>query len=169
MLTFRKSKYGFFLAPNSIVVGDVLLGEDSSVWFNAVIRGDVAAIRIGKRTNVQDGVVIHCDTGEPNTIGDDVTIGHSAIIHGTSVGDGTLMGMGAKLLGRTVVGRECLIGAGAVLSPGTVVPDRSVVMGIPGRVVRPVSEKDLEYMRWLPAHYVELAKKYAGDGFRSVE
>ena len=159
------SSTGVYSAPNAVIVGDVTIGADSSVWFNAVIRGDVAPIVIGKRVNVQDGVVIHCDTGIPNTIGDDVTIGHGAIVHGTSVGDGTLIGMSATLLGRTQIGKECLIAAGAVVPPGLVVPDRMCVMGVPGRIVRPVTEEELEYMRWLAPHYVELAQQYAEGKF----
>src|SRR5256885_16724471 len=103
-MRFTRSSTGVYSAPNAIIVGDVTIGEGSSVWFNAVIRGDVAPIVIGKRVNVQDGAIIHCDTGFPNTIGDEVTIGHGAIVHGTSVGDGSLIGMSATLLGRTRVG-----------------------------------------------------------------
>src|SRR5438477_7693195 len=127
---FIRTPAGVYTAPNFVIVGDVTIGADSSVWFSAVIRGDVAPIVIGKRVNVQDGAVIHCDTGFSNTIGDDVTIGHGAIVHGTSVGDGTLIGMSATLLGRTQIGRECLIAAGAVVPPGLVVPDRMCVMGV---------------------------------------
>ena len=112
---------------------------------------------------MQDGAVIHCDTDVPNTIEDDVTIGHRAIVHGAFVGRGTLIGMGAILLGRTRIGRECLVAAGAVVPPGLEVPDRMVVMGVPGRIVRPVSEKDLKYMRWLSGHYVELAERYTRE------
>ena len=141
------------------------IGADSSVWFNAVIRGDVAPISIGRRVNVQDGAVIHCDTDVPNTIGDDVTIGHGAIVHGMSVGDGTLVGMHATLLGKTRIGRQCLIAAGAVVPPGLVVPDRRCVMGVPGRIVRPITDDELKYMQWLPPHYLELAKEYQKGRF----
>lgn len=165
--TFHRTPEGVYFASNATIIGDVEVGQDSSVWFGAVIRGDVARITIGQRVNVQDLVVIHCDSDVPNTIEDDVTIGHSAIVHGQSVGAGSLIGMGAKLLSRTRVGRNCLIGAGAVLAPGTVVPDGSVVMGVPGKIVRPVGEADLKYMQWLPPHYVELAvslSRYPGRG-----
>jgi len=166
-MRFIRTPSGVYCAPSAVVVGDVTIGADSSIWFNAAIRGDVAPIVIGKRVNVQDGVVIHCDTGFPNTIGDDVTIGHGAIVHGTSVGDGSLVGMGAKLLGRTEIGKECLIAAGAVVPPGLKVPDRMCVMGVPGKIVRAVTEKELEYMRWLAPHYLELAKGYAEGKFHS--
>ena len=124
------------------------------------MRGDVAPIRIGQRVNVQDHACIHCDTGIENVIEDDVTIGHGAIVHGTHVGQGSLIGMGATLLGRTKIGRECLVAAGAIVPPGLEVPDRMVVMGVPGKIVRPVKEDELKYMRWLVPHYVELAEKY---------
>lgn len=164
-MRFTRSSSGVYSAPNAVIVGDVTIGEGSSIWFNAVIRGDVAPIVIGKRVNVQDGAVIHCDTGFPNTIGDDVTIGHGAIVHGASVGDGTLIGMSATLLGRTQIGKECLIAAGAVVPPGLVVPDRMCVMGVPGKIVRAVTEEELKYMRWLAPHYLELAEKYERGEF----
>lgn len=169
MSSFRKTASGVYLADSCTVLGDVLIGADSSVWFGAVVRGDVAPIRIGRRVNVQDLVVIHCDSGVPQEIEDDVTMGHSAIVHGALVGAGSLVGMGAKLLGRSRVGRECLIAAGAVVAPGMVVPDRKVVMGVPGRVVRDVNDDDLKYMRWLPAHYADLAAKHATGAFAPFE
>jgi carbonic anhydrase/acetyltransferase-like protein (isoleucine patch superfamily) len=160
MPLFTRTPAGYYLAHNATVTGDVTIGEDSSLWFNAVVRGDVAPVTIGRRVNVQDGSVIHCDSGVPNDIEDDVTIGHRAIVHGMFVGQGTLVGMGAILLGRTRIGRECLVAAGAVVPPGLVVPDRMLVMGVPGRVARPVNEDDLKYMRWLSGHYVKLAARY---------
>jgi carbonic anhydrase/acetyltransferase-like protein (isoleucine patch superfamily) len=165
MPLFTKFRDGSFRAFNVTIVGDVTAGAESSFWFNAVVRGDVAAVRIGRRTNVQDSAVIHCDTGVPNEIGDDVVIGHGAIVHGQAIADGSLIGMGATLLSRTIVGRECLIAAGAVVPPDLVVPDRMVVMGVPGKIIRPVREKELEYMRWLRGHYVELAQKYLSGAF----
>src|SRR5688572_4373406 len=164
MPLFTRTRGNYFVSHNSTIVGDVTIGELASFWFNAVVRGDVAPVTIGKRVNVQDGVVIHCDTGVPNVIEDDVTIGHGAIVHGAFVGQGTLIGMGSVLLSRTRIGRECLIAAGAVVPPDLVVPDRHLVVGVPGRVARPIGEKDLEYMRWLTGHYVELADRYAGGG-----
>jgi carbonic anhydrase/acetyltransferase-like protein (isoleucine patch superfamily) len=161
---FRETPAGAYLAYNSTVTGEVSLGAESSVWFTAVIRGDVAPVVIGNRVNVQDGAVVHCDTGVSNIIEDDVTIGHRAVVHGARVGRSTLVGMGAVLLGRTDVGAECVIAASAVVPPGLKIPDRSMVMGVPGRVVRPVSDKELEYLGWLSSRYVELVRKYrAGD------
>jgi carbonic anhydrase/acetyltransferase-like protein (isoleucine patch superfamily) len=165
MPLFKKYPDGSFRAHNSTVVGQVSVGSNSSVWFNAVIRGDVAAVKIGRRSNVQDNAVVHCDTGVENIIGDDVVIGHGAIVHGKAVGDGSLIGMGATVLSGSVIGKECLIAAGAVLPPGLVVPDGMVVMGVPGKIVRPVKAEELEYMRWLRGHYVELAEKYARGDF----
>jgi carbonic anhydrase/acetyltransferase-like protein (isoleucine patch superfamily) len=156
----KRTAENWFKAHNATITGDVTIGELSSFWFGAVVRGDVAPIVIGRRVNVQDCAVIHCDTDVPNVIGDDVTIGHAAIVHGTEVGSGSVIGMGSTVLSQTKVGRECFIAAGAVVPPGLVVPDGMMVMGVPGRVVRPVKEKDLEYMRWLAAHYVEVVEKY---------
>jgi carbonic anhydrase/acetyltransferase-like protein (isoleucine patch superfamily) len=159
MALFTKTPGNYYVANNATVMGDVTIGELASFWFNAVVRGDVAPITIGRRVNVQDGACIHCDTGIANVIEDDVTIGHRAVVHGTFVGHGSLIGIGAILLGRTRVGSDCLIGAGAVVAPGMEIPDGMVVMGVPARIVLPVGEKDLQYMRWLPGHYVELAEK----------
>ncbi len=168
MSLFIKTSSNTYLAHNATITGEVTLAEHANVWFNAVIRGDVAPIRIGKRVNVQDHACIHCDTGIENVIEDDVTIGHGAIIHGTHVGQGSLIGMGSTLLGRTMIGRECLIAAGAVVPPGLQVPDRMVVMGVPGKIVRPVKEEELKYMRWLVPHYVELAEKYVRGDFEAA-
>jgi carbonic anhydrase/acetyltransferase-like protein (isoleucine patch superfamily) len=159
MTLFTKTPGNYYLAHNATVMGDVTVGELASFWFNAVVRGDVAPITLGRRVNVQDGACIHCDTGFANVIEDDVTIGHHAVVHGEFVGRGSLIGIGAILLGRTRIGKDCLIGAGAVVPPGMQVPDGMVVMGVPGKIIRPVNEKDLQYMRWLPGNYVELAEK----------
>jgi carbonic anhydrase/acetyltransferase-like protein (isoleucine patch superfamily) len=166
---FTRAPGGYFVAHNATIVGEVSIGELASVWFNAVVRGDVAPVTIGRRVNVQDGVVVHCDTGVPNVIEDDVTIGHGAIVHGTFVGRGSLIGMGSTLLSRTRIGRECLVAAGAVVPPGLDVPDRMLVMGVPGKVVRPVTDRDLEYMRWLSGHYVELAQEYVKGEAKTVQ
>ena len=164
MPLFTESPGGYFVAHNATIVGDVSIGELSSFWFNAVVRGDVAPVTIGRRVNVQDCCVVHCDTDVPNVIEDDVTIGHGAIVHGAFVGRGSLIGMGSTILGRTKIGRECLVAAGAVVPPGLEVPDRMLVMGVPGTVARPVKEQDLQYMKWLTEHYVALARQYVqGD------
>jgi carbonic anhydrase/acetyltransferase-like protein (isoleucine patch superfamily) len=168
MPLFTQSPGGYFLASSSIVVGEVDIGELASFWFGAVVRGDVAPVTIGRRVNVQDNAVVHCDSGVPNVIEDDVTIGHGAIVHGMFVGEGSLIGMGATLLGRTKIGRGCLVAAGAVVPPGLQVPDGMAVMGVPGKIVRPVKDEEREYMRWLTEHYVELARKYVEGRKREV-
>jgi carbonic anhydrase/acetyltransferase-like protein (isoleucine patch superfamily) len=165
MSLMAKTSGGFYLAHNATVVGDVNIGESASFWFGAVVRGDVAPVTIGRRVNVQDGAVVHCDSGFPNVVEDDVTIGHGAIVHGVHVGRGSLIGMGAVLLGRSRVGTECLIAAGAVVPPGLEVPNRMAVMGVPGKIVRPVKDEELKYMRWLSEHYVALAEKHAKGEF----
>ena len=161
-----RTSFGYFVSYNCTIVGDVTVGELSSFWFNAVVRGDVAPVTIGRRVNVQDLALIHCDTGVPNVIEDDVSIGHGAVVHGTFVGRGSLIGMNATVLGGTKIGRECLIGAGCVVPPGMQVPDRSVVMGVPGKIVRAVNDEDLKSLRWLPGRYVELAEKYVREEIR---
>jgi carbonic anhydrase/acetyltransferase-like protein (isoleucine patch superfamily) len=163
MPLFTRTAGNWFLANNAVVCGDITVGEGSSFWFHSVARGDVAPIVIGKRVNVQDGAVLHCDSGVPNIIEDDVTIGHRAIVHGAKVGRGTLIGMGAVVLGQTQIGEECLIAAGAVVPPGLVVPARHLVVGVPGKVARPLGDKDLAYMRWLTQHYTELAERYTRE------
>jgi carbonic anhydrase/acetyltransferase-like protein (isoleucine patch superfamily) len=160
---------GAYLADTARVLGEVTLGHDVSIWYGVSIRGDVAPVTIGDRTNVQDNAVIHCDYGYANVIGCDVTIGHGAIVHGESVGDGTLVGMGAKLLGHSRIGKGCVIGAGAVVAPGLQVPDGMVVVGVPGRIVREVNDADRAFLAGNPPHYVRLAKLHAEQGGREVE
>lgn len=152
-----------YLADTACVRGDVILGRDVSVWYGASIRGDVARVVLGEGTNVQDNAVIHCDYGYPNIIGAHVTIGHGAVVHGRAVGDWSLIGIDAVVLGGTKIGQRCLIAAGAVVPPGLEVPDDMVVMGVPGRVVRPTTEKEKEYLRTLPPRYVELAGLHANE------
>lgn len=159
---------GSFRANSATIVGDVTVGESSSFWCNVVVRGDVAAIVIGQRVNVQDNAAIHCDFGYPMTIEDDVSVGHSAILHGEFIGRGSLIGMHATLLGHSRIGRECLVAAGAVVPPGMSVPDRHLAAGLPARVIRPLTEEDLAYLRALPPRYVQLARDHiAGKYERS--
>ena len=165
---FLLSPAGFYHADNAIVAGDVQLGADCSVWFGVVIRGDVAPIRIGARVNVQDQAAIHCDSQQVLIIEDDVSIGHAAVVHGMRVGQGTLIGMGARVLGRSSIGCECIIAAGALVPEGMLVPDRSVVMGVPGRIRRQVSDDELKYIRWIPPHYVRLARRWVAGEFKSL-
>jgi carbonic anhydrase/acetyltransferase-like protein (isoleucine patch superfamily) len=156
---------GVFLAETAAVIGDVEIGDDSSVWYATVLRGDVMAIRIGARTSVQDGTVVHVTGGKlGTTIGSDCTIGHSAIVHACVVEDGCLIGMGSTILDGARIGRGSLVGAGALVTPGTDIPAGSLVLGAPARVVRPINLKEREQIEAGAAHYVELARRYlAGD------
>jgi carbonic anhydrase/acetyltransferase-like protein (isoleucine patch superfamily) len=154
-----------FLAEGSVVVGDVELGAGSSVWYGAVIRGDVHSVRIGARTNVQDQSVIHVTGGtHPTWIGDDVTIGHRVVLHGCTVLDRCLIGIGAIVLDGAVVEAEAMVGAGALVPPGMVVPARTLVMGAPARVKRPLVEAEVAMLRASAAHYVGYAAQYRLEG-----
>lgn len=133
--------------------------EVVKVWIApGCIVCDVAPVTLGKGTNVQDQAVVHCDSGKPNIIGSHVTIGHGAVVHGASVDDGSLIGMHATLLGGSRIGAGCLVAAGTVVTPDTVVPDGMLIMGVPGKVIRPVNEKERQYLQWLAPHYVQLAQ-----------
>jgi len=152
---------GSYRAHNAVVTGDVSVGRLTSLWFNVVVRGDVARILIGQQVNVQDNAVIHCDADIESIIQDDVTIGHAALVHGQFVGRGTLIGMGAVLLSRTRIGSECVIAAGALLPPDLHVPDRMMVIGAPGRITRLVTDQEIQHMRQVTQRCVELAQQYA--------
>jgi len=152
-----------YIADTARVMGEVELGTDVSVWYGALIRGDVAKIIIGQGTNIQDNATVHCDHGKPNIIGKHVTIGHNAVVHGQSIGDGSLIGMHATVLGGTTIGKNCLIAAGAVVPPGLEVPDGSVVMGVPGKVRRDTTDQEKEYLQFLPPHYVKLAQRHCRE------
>jgi carbonic anhydrase/acetyltransferase-like protein (isoleucine patch superfamily) len=149
-----------FLAPGVVVVGDVTIGAESSVWFGSVIRGDAEAIRIGRRTNVQDLCVLHADEGFPCALGDNVTVGHAAIVHGATIEDDVLIGMRAVVMNGARIGRGSLIAVGALVTEGVVIPPGSLVMGLPGQVVREVNDRDRERIRHAAEHYVEAAKRY---------
>jgi carbonic anhydrase/acetyltransferase-like protein (isoleucine patch superfamily) len=154
-----------WVAENASVTGDVTFEPDVSLWFGAVVRGDDAPIRIGTKTNVQDHVMIHADPGTPNHIGESNVIGHRAILHGASVGPRCLIGMGAILLTGSVVGEECIIAAGAVVTEQCVIPPRSVVMGVPGRVVRRVTDEEVKDIIWSVDHYLRIAARHEKGDF----
>ncbi len=156
---------GVFLAETAAVIGDVVIGEDSSVWYATVIRGDVMPIRVGARTSLQDGTVVHVTGGRfGTTIGSDCTIGHAAIVHACIVEDFCLIGMGSTLLDGARIGTGSLVGAGALVTPGTDIPPGSLVLGAPARVKRPLNDQERAQIRDGAAHYVELARRYlAGD------
>jgi carbonic anhydrase/acetyltransferase-like protein (isoleucine patch superfamily) len=155
----------FYIARGVIVVGDVVLAAGANIWFGSVVRGDMARVMIGPRVNIQDGCILHADHGEPLEIGEGCVIAHGAIVHGRSVGRDTLVGIGARLLPRCEVGPECLIAAGAVVTEGRRIPPRSVVMGMPGKVVREITAAELERTRTIVANYLELAQRYARGAF----
>jgi carbonic anhydrase/acetyltransferase-like protein (isoleucine patch superfamily) len=149
-----------YVAPSAQLIGSVRLASESSVWFNVVIRGDSDWIDIGVGANVQDGTVIHTDADAPTRIGADVTIGHMAFLHSCTVGDGSMIANGAMVLDRVQIGRHCLVAAGALLPPDRVIPDGSVVMGAPGKVVREVTERDLTMVARAAQHYRQRTRQY---------
>ena len=150
-----------YIAPGAQVIGRVVLHERASVWFNAVLRGDNDPIHIGADSNVQVGAMIHADPGVPTTIGDGVTIGHHAIVHGASVGDRSLIGMGATLLNRAVIGADCIVGANALVTEGKRFPDGSLIVGSPARLARALTEAEIAGLRLSAATYVANARRYA--------
>lgn len=145
-----------WVAPGAVVAGDVTIGPESGVWYTCVVRADLAPVTIGARTNVQDGTVVHADPGFPATIGDGVTIGHRAVIHGCTVADDVLVGMGAVLMNGVEVGSGSLVAAGAVLTQGTVVPPGSLVAGVPGKVRRELTEQERDSIPLSATAYVHL-------------
>jgi len=154
-----------YLAPTAYVGGDVTLGARCTLMHHVVVRGDFAPIRIGARVNLQDGAIVHTDEGVPLEIGDDVGVGHRAVVHCRRVGGRTLIGIGAILLDDCVIGSRCIIAAGALLVPRTHVPDGSVVMGAPGRVVREVTERDLAAIDHVVHSYLEIGPRHAAGQF----
>ena len=150
----------YWIAPTAVVIGKVRLERDTSIWWGAVLRGDNELITIGRRSNVQDGCVIHTDPGFPCTVGPDVTVGHLAVLHGCTIGEGSLVGMGAFVLNGARVGRNCLIGARALIGEGKEIPDNSLVMGMPGKVVGEVRPEQTERIRHGTEVYVERGRRY---------
>ena len=143
-----------YIAQGAMIIGDVTIGEESNVWFNAVLRGDLDQIRVGARTNIQDGTIVHLDKGFPCIIGDDVTVGHGCIVHGCTVGDGAMLGMGAIVLTGAKIGERAIVGAGALVREGQEIPPETVAVGIPAKVRRDVSAEDLERIRFGTLDYV---------------
>ncbi|MEV8338894.1 gamma carbonic anhydrase family protein [Leucobacter sp. NPDC077196] len=149
-----------WVAPGAVVVGNVRIGAQSSVWYNAVLRGDSDAVRVGERSNIQDGAVVHTQRGDAAVIGDDVSVGHLAMIHGATIENGCLIGMHATVLTGAVVGTGSLVAAGAVVPQGMVVPPHSLVVGVPGRVVRALREEDRDTVRLNSARYLETTEHH---------
>ena len=150
-----------FLADGSVVTGDVEIGAESSLWFGTVVRGDVNHVRIGARTNLQDHVVVHVTAGtHPTVIGDDVTVGHRAVVHGCTVNDRCLVGIGAIVMDGARIGAQSLVAAGALVSPGTIIPPRSLVMGVPAKVKRPLTDEEVAGLAQFWKNYIEYTKEY---------
>lgn len=157
-----------FVAPNATLIGKVILRSGASVWFGAVLRGDNELITIGENSNVQDGSVLHTDPGSPLTIGRNVTIGHMVMLHGCTIGEGSLIGIGSIILNNAKIGKGCLIGANTLIAEGKEIPDHSMVLGSPGKIVRTLDKEMSEALRLSADHYVENWKKYAA-GLKRVD
>jgi carbonic anhydrase/acetyltransferase-like protein (isoleucine patch superfamily) len=153
----------YWIAPNAVVLGNVTLKKNASIWFGAVLRGDNDPITIGENSNVQDGSVLHTDLGAPLNIGRDVTIGHMVMLHGCTIGDNTLIGIGSIVLNHARIGKNCLIGANTLVTEGKEIPDNSMVMGSPGKVVRTLDDGAVQMIRLSAAHYAENWRRYARE------
>lgn len=156
-----------WVAADANVIGKVVLGEGASVWFGCTLRGDNEPINVGRNSNLQENTICHTDMGYPLTIGENVTVGHRAMLHGCTIGEGSLIGMGATVLNGAVIGKGCLIGAGALITEGKEIPDGSLVMGAPGKVVRELDEATQQKLVASAVHYAENAKRFR-DGLVSI-
>jgi carbonic anhydrase/acetyltransferase-like protein (isoleucine patch superfamily) len=154
------TKGDFWIADSASVIGSVVLEHNVSVWFNAVVRGDNDVVFLGEGSNVQDGCVLHTDEGVKLTIGRNVTVGHQVMLHGCTVGDGSLIGIKATVLNNARIGKHCLIGAHALITEGKEIPDRSLVVGSPGRVVRQLTDEEVQYLEWNAEHYRKNLQRY---------
>ena len=149
-----------FIAPNATLIGSVVIERDASVWFNATLRGDTDLITIGEGSNIQDGSVVHTDEGIQLVVGPRVTVGHKAMLHGCRIAEGSLVGIGATILNHAVIGKHCLIGAHALVTEGKVIPDRSLVVGSPGRVIRTLDDEAIASLEEAAQHYIDNARRY---------
>jgi carbonic anhydrase/acetyltransferase-like protein (isoleucine patch superfamily) len=150
----------YYVAPNAAVIGSVVMEANSSVWWGVTLRGDNDVITLGENVNVQDGSVIHTDSGVPVTLERNVSVGHIVTLHGCTVGENSLIGIGAIVLNRVVVGKNCLVGAGSLIPEGKVIPDGSLVLGVPGRVMRKLTPEEIAMNTWIAEHYAERAERY---------
>jgi carbonic anhydrase/acetyltransferase-like protein (isoleucine patch superfamily) len=150
----------YFVAENAAVIGSVTLHHNASIWFGCTVRGDTDELIIGENSNIQDGSVLHTDPGIQLRIGRDVTVGHLCMLHGCEIGDNTLIGIKAVILNGAKIGKNCIIGASALITEGKVIPDNSLVMGAPGKVVRPVTDEEAKFLTLQAAHYVQNAARY---------
>jgi carbonic anhydrase/acetyltransferase-like protein (isoleucine patch superfamily) len=154
-----------YIAPGAVVTGDVVLGTGVNIWYGCVLRGDLARITLGPRVNLQDGTIVHTDFGKDIVVEEGVVVGHRATLHCRSIGRDTLVGIGAILLNGSEIGAECVIAAGTLITERRRIPPRSVVMGVPGKVVREVTDDDLRKTLSISAHYLEMAQRYAAGAF----
>jgi carbonic anhydrase/acetyltransferase-like protein (isoleucine patch superfamily) len=152
-----------FIAENATIIGSVVLERDASIWFNAVLRGDNDLITVREESNIQDGAVLHTDDDIQLEVGPRVTVGHKAMLHGCRIGEGSLVGIGATILNNAVIGKHCIIGAHALITEGKEIPDRSLVVGAPGRVIRTVSDEVVEKLEWSAEHYVKNGRRFRQD------
>jgi carbonic anhydrase/acetyltransferase-like protein (isoleucine patch superfamily) len=154
-----------WIAPNASIIGDVVLEKNTSVWFNTTLRGDIENIHVGKGSNIQDGSVLHTDPGYPLKIGKDVTIGHLVMLHGCTIGDNSLIGIGAVILNNAKIGKNCIIGANSLITENKEIPDNSLVVGSPGRIMRQVTDKEIKLITENAIHYQVNWKKYSKSIF----
>ena len=150
----------YFIADNATVIGSVIIHHDVGIWFNAVIRGDNDPITIGEGTNIQDGAVLHTDEGIPLNIGKGVTVGHQAMLHGCTIGENSLVGINAVILNNAEIGKNCIIGANCLITQGKVIPDNSMVLGSPGKIIREVTQEEIEELKHSAEHYVANFKRF---------
>jgi len=156
-----------WVADSAQVMGNVVLLEEANVWFGSVLRGDTELLQVGRRTNIQDGSIVHADHGFPMVLGDDVSVGHQVMLHGCSVGDGSLIGIQSVILNGARIGRNCLVGAGSLVTEGKEFPDGSMIMGRPAKVVRPLTDEQIEGLKAIAVHYVENARRFRA-GLRKI-
>ena len=149
-----------WVAPNAIIIGKVKLEKNSSIWFNAVLRGDIEKIVIGENSNIQDGSVLHTDPGCPLTVGKGVTVGHMVMLHGCEISNDTLIGIGSTILNKAKIGKNCIIGANTLVTENKTIPDNSLVLGSPGKVIRKVTDDEIKVIRENAKHYVKNSKRY---------
>jgi len=156
-----KSEGKNWIAPNAVIIGDIVIKNDASIWFNVVLRGDIETITIGEGSNIQDGSVLHTDPGYPLKIGKGVTIGHMVMLHGCQIDDDTLVGIGSTILNNAKIGKNCIIGANTLITENKIIPDNSLVIGSPGKVVRNVTNKEIKHIKENAKVYVDNWKKYS--------
>ena len=149
-----------WIAPNATIIGDIVIKNDASIWYNVVLRGDIEKITVGEGSNIQDGSVLHTDPGYPLTIGKGVTVGHIVMLHGCKIGNNTLIGISSTILNNAKIGSNCIIGANTLITENKVIPDNSLVLGSPGKVVREVTDEEIKQIKENAKHYVNNYKKY---------